>query len=142
MVEEANCDHSKLRPQLCTERKIHPRVPFETSQVRSGDCEVSGARDTQRVRSRLSKTVQNPMHGQCTAQLFSRLSGKKSVFEDYHPGTYYGDIVYNNLLIHNLEVPAAVTKGWIAEQMEAGTHRGSISNLLYSSTEERRRDNW
>eukprot|EP00978_Attheya_sp_CCMP212_P044480 scaffold311531_cov60-Attheya_sp.AAC.2 len=21
MVEEANCDHSKLRPQLCTERK-------------------------------------------------------------------------------------------------------------------------
>eukprot|EP00978_Attheya_sp_CCMP212_P002788 scaffold5698_cov47-Attheya_sp.AAC.1 len=88
MVEEANCDHSKLCPQLCTEqKKIHPKVPFETSQVRSGDCEVSGARDTQRVRSRLSKQFKIPCMDGALRSYVPSLNEIKSVFEDYHPGT-------------------------------------------------------
>eukprot|EP00978_Attheya_sp_CCMP212_P035064 scaffold150553_cov37-Attheya_sp.AAC.1 len=104
MVEEANCNHSKMRPQLCTERKNHPRVPFETSQVKSGDSEVSGTKDTQRVRSRLSKQFKIPCTDGALRSYFPVLAGKKSL--QYHPGRTYSSlsrlhVAYEELIAQN-----------------------------------------
>eukprot|EP00978_Attheya_sp_CCMP212_P032245 scaffold124949_cov31-Attheya_sp.AAC.1 len=58
-----NADINDKNKKICLPCDNYPRVPFESSRVSTGTGEVSGARGDQRVRSGLSKSHAQSIHG-------------------------------------------------------------------------------